>query len=269
MTDAAVLCVIRDGVATITLNRPDTKNRLDAQGMAELQSHLDATALDDSVRVIVLTGTGTTFCAGADLAGAVAATEGGFAAGGTRGLVDVLATMLDHPKPIIGRVQGHVAGGGNGLVAACDICVAAPEAKFAFSEVRLGLAPAVIATVCIPRMHPKDAAELLLTGERVDAQRVLRAGLITAVAEPDGLDDLVHHYVTSVLSGGPQALTATKELLRRVPIMSRDEAFAWTSELSTSLFTSSEAREGMTAFLTKQLPPWHPDAPQAPTTPQS
>lgn len=256
--NAAVIAHTHGGVATITLNRPEAKNRLDAEAMAQLIGHLQATASDPSVRVVVLTGTGTTFCAGADLAGAVATTEGGFAAGGTQALVDVLTAMLDHPKPIIGRVQGHVAGGGNGLVAACDIAIASASARFAFSEVRLGLAPAIIATVCIPRMHPRDASELLLTGERVTAQRVLRAGMITAVAEDDGLDATVDAYVQMLLAGGPNALIETKDLLRRVPTMTQAEAFAWTAAMSARLFTSQEAREGMTAFLTKSPAPWVP-----------
>ena len=257
-SDAAVILVVADGIATITLNRPDARNRLDGEGMTMLTEHLRRTAEDPNVRVVILTGTGSTFCAGADLAGAVAASEGGFATGGTQALVDVLTTMLDHPKPIIGRIQGHVAGGGNGLVAACDIAVAAQSARFAFSEVRLGLAPAIIATVCIPRMHPRDAAELLLTGERVGADRVLRAGLITAVAEDDALDATVSSYVDALLAGGPQALTETKDLLRRIPAMSREEAFAWTAQMSARLFTSEEARAGMTAFLTKSPAPWAP-----------
>ena len=120
---AAVTCDISASVATITLNRPDAKNRLDADSMGLLLAHLASTASDPKVRVVVLTGSGTTFCSGADLSGAVAAASGGFAAGGTSGLVDVLVAMLDHPKPIIARVQGHVAGGGNGLIAACDIAV--------------------------------------------------------------------------------------------------------------------------------------------------
>lgn len=257
-TTDAVLLEVSEGVATITLNRPDARNRLDGEGMAALTAHLRSTAEDPGVRVVVLTGTGSTFCAGADLAGAVAAQEGGFATGGTQALVDVLGAMLDHPKPIIGRIQGHVAGGGNGLVAACDIAVAASSARFAFSEVRLGLAPAIIATVCIPRMNPRDAAELLLTGERVNADRVLRSGLITAVAEDDALDGVVDSYLNSLLAGGPQALIETKDLLRRIPTMARDDAFAWTGQMSARLFTSEEARAGMTAFLSKTSPPWVP-----------
>lgn len=254
----AVLLSRDAGVATITLNRPEAKNRLDGEGMTLLTERLQQTAADDEIRAVVITGSGNVFCSGADLAGAVAATDGGFATGGTDALVTVLTTMLDHPKPLIGRVQGHVAGGGNGLVAACDIAVAAASARFAFSEVRLGLAPAIIATVCIPRMNPRDASELLLTGERVTADRVLRAGLVTAVVEDDGLDATVERYIESLLACGPQALRETKELLRRIPTMQRDEAFAWTAQMSARLFTSEEARAGMTAFLTKSPAPWVP-----------
>jgi methylglutaconyl-CoA hydratase len=255
---APVACTTDKGVATVTLDRPDAKNRLDADSMALLVAHLRATANDPQVRVVVLTGSGTTFCAGADLAGAVAATSGGFAAGGTAGLVDVLVAMLDHPKPIIGRIQGHVAGGGNGLVAACDIAIASADARFAFSEVRVGVAPAIISVVCLQVMHRRDAQELLLTGERVSAQRVLDAGLVTRVVEADGLDTAVQAYVEQLRLGGPEALARTKELLRRVPALARDEALAWTAEVSASLFTSTEAREGMTAFLEKRKPEWAP-----------
>jgi methylglutaconyl-CoA hydratase len=210
------------------------------------------------VRVVVLTGSGTTFCSGADLAGAVAATSGGFASGGTSGLVDVLVAMLDHPKPIIARVQGHVAGGGNGLVAACDVAVASADARFAFSEVRVGVAPAIISVVCLQVMHRRDAQELLLTGERVSAERVRAAGLVTRVVEADALDAAVAAYVDQLRLGGPEAVARTKELLRRVPAMTRDDAFAWTAEVSAGLFTSVEAREGMTAFLEKRKPEWAP-----------
>jgi methylglutaconyl-CoA hydratase len=255
---APVTCAVADGVATITLDRPDAKNRLDAESMALLLEHLRATAEDPGVRVVVLTGSGSTFCSGADLAGAVAATTGGFTSGGTSGLVDVLVAMLDHPKPLIARVQGHVAGGGNGLVAACDIAIASEEARFAFSEVRVGVAPAIISVVCLQVMHRRDAQELLLTGERVSAERVRAAGLITQVVEADGLDAAIAAYVDQLRLGGPEAVARTKELLRRVPAMTRDESFAWTAELSAGLFTSTEAREGMTAFLEKRKPEWAP-----------
>ena len=246
------------GVATVTLAAPESRNVLSPDSMRGLVEHLSTAAHDDAVRVVVLTGEGTTFCAGADLAGASSADADGFAAAGPRALVAVLETMLLHPKPIVARVQGHVAGGGNGLVAAADLAVAAESAKFAFSEVRVGVAPAVISVVCLARMSPSHARELLLTGERVSAQRVLEAGLVNAVAEDAALDGVVASYVDKLLLGGPEALAGTKELLRRVPGMPHDEAFTWTAELSANLFSSDEAREGMTAFFERRRPSWAP-----------
>jgi methylglutaconyl-CoA hydratase len=249
---------VAGGVATITLASPETRNVLTSDTMRALVTHLAEARDDDTVRVIVLTGEGNTFCAGADLAGASQADSDSFAHQGPGALVAVLEAMLDHPKPIVARVQGHVAGGGNGLVAASDLAVAAASAKFAFSEVRVGVAPAVISVVCLARMTPSHARELLLTGERVSADRVKEAGLVTAVADDEALDGVVTSYVDALLRGGPQALARTKELLVRVPGMPRDEAFAYAAELSASLFASDEAREGMTAFLERRTAPWVP-----------
>jgi methylglutaconyl-CoA hydratase len=260
VTGAPVRCEVAGAVATITLDRPETRNRLDAEGMSALAGHLESTAADPRVRVVVLTGSGGTFCAGADLAGAAAGGADGFAGQGPEALVRVLTLMLDHPKPLVARVQGHVAGGGNGLVAACDVAVAASDARFAFSEVRIGLAPAVISVVCLQVMHRRDAQELLLTGERVDADRVLRAGLVTAVVPPEELDGVVNGYAQSLVRGGPGALTHTKDLLRRVPGLDRAEAFEVTAGLSATLFASDEAREGMAAFLEKRRPEWSPES---------
>ena len=251
-----MLLAVDGGVATITLNRPDQKNRLDPAAMQLLIAHINAAAADASVRSIVVTGSGTTFCAGADLLAAVNAEAGGFAGSGPELLAAVLTTMLDCPKPIIAKVQGHVAGGGNGLIAACDLAVASADARFAFSEVRVGVAPSVISVVCLAVMHRRDAQELLLTGERVDAERVLRAGLLTHVVPADGLDAAVTALTEQIRAGGPEAVANTKELLRRVPTMDRTDAFAWTAEKSAGLFSSEEAREGMTAFLQKRPPSW-------------
>lgn len=255
MTDAVVLSV-DEGVATITLNRPDAKNRLAPEAMQAVIVALRAAEDDPSVRVTILASTGNTFCAGADMSSALAST-GGF--GDTMQLlVDMYSALLDHPLPLIARVQGHVAGGGNGLVAACDIAVAAAEAKFAFTEVRVGVSPAVVAVVCQRVMTPRDAAELLLTGERVSAQRALRAGLVTKVVESEQLDAAVDAYVDAFRQSGPVAVRMTKSLLRRLPTMDRDEAFAMTSRQSAEVFASPEAREGMTAFFEKRSPSWAP-----------
>jgi methylglutaconyl-CoA hydratase len=256
VTEEPIRFEVAGGIATITLDRPESKNRLDLAGMAALADCLDRAASDAAVRVVVLTGSGSTFCAGADLSAAVAQDADGFAGSGPDALVRVLKAMLEHPKPIIARVQGHVAGGGNGLVAASDIAVAASDARFAFSEVRVGVAPAVISVVCLQVMHRRDAAELLLTGERVDAERVQRAGLLTAVVPPDALDAAVAGYAELLLEGGPEAIARTKELVRRVPGLPTDDAFALTAEVSAAAFASAEAREGMTAFLEKRRPAW-------------
>jgi methylglutaconyl-CoA hydratase len=245
------------GVATITLDSPDTRNALSADLLTELDGALHASVSDAAVRVVVLTGAGSTFCSGADLR-AASADASRFAGAGPRLLVSVLEMLLDHPKPTIARVQGHVAGGGNGLVAGCDLAVATEAVRFAFSEVRLGVAPAVVAVPCLRVMSPRAVAELMLTGERVGAERALASGLVTAVVEPDALDATVAAWVASLLLASPAALASTKELLRRVPTLGRTEAFAWTAELSAALFAGDEAAEGITAFRERRPPSWAP-----------
>ena len=247
-----------DEVATITLNRPDLRNRMTVEMLAQAHELLGRAAEDDGVRVVVLTGAGNTFCAGADLAGASDAAAADSKWSGPKAIVHVLNAILDHPKPVIARVQGHVAGGGNGLVAACDLSIAVESAKFAFSEVRLGVAPAVISVVCLDKMSVADGFDLLLTGERVSATRAKEAGLLNKVVADDALDAAVATYVDQLRRGGPKALAATKQLLQRVRTMPRAEAFDWTAELSASLFASEEAQQGMTAFLNREPAPWVP-----------
>ena len=247
---------VADGVATLTLDDPDARNVLNADTMAALSDGLLQAAEDAAVRVVVLTAEGRAFCAGADLKGAAAADSGSFTAAGPLALVAVLEEILDHPKPTIARVQGHVAGGGNGLVAACDLAVAADDVHFAFSEVRVGVAPAVVSVVCLDKMHRRDGIELLLLGERVSAERAASAGLINKAVPRAELDGVVDGYVDALRKGGPLALRATKDLLRKVPGMERTQAFSWTAEASAHLFNSEEAKAGMTAFLTRQPAPW-------------
>ena len=253
----AVTYAVSEGVATLTLNRPDARNVLNADSLVPLIEGLASAAVDDHVRVVVLTGTGPAFCAGADLRGAQT-DAGGFASSGPRLLVTALEALLDHPKPTIARVQGHVAGGGNGLVAACDLAVAADNVTFAFSEVRVGVAPAVISVVCLRVMRPRDAADLFLTGQRVSAERALDAGLLNRVVPAGDLDHAVDVWIEHLRLGGPTALAATKQLLRQVPATTRDEGFAFTAELSAALFAGAEAAEGMTAFVERRPPRWAP-----------
>ena len=245
-----------DGVATITLDAPEARNVLSGESLAALNQALDEAALDADVRVVVLAATGRAFCAGADLRG-----TGGEAADFTARYTGALARLLDHPKPTIARVQGHVAGGGNGLVAGADLSVAVADAKFAFSEVRVGAVPALVSVVALQRMPRAQAIELFLTGERVSAQRAAQAGLLTqVVADESALDEAVATWVGQLRLGGPEALRGTKEVLRRVPTMERGEAFAWTEQVSAAAFSSAEAAEGMAAFVQRRPPAWAPSA---------
>lgn len=262
MTESAagtepVLYSVAGAAATITLNQPDRRNRLSPSAMSSMRHRLQEAVDDPTVRVIVITGSGNTFCSGADLSAATAAAgEDGFIGSGPAELVLLLSALMDCSKVTLARVQGHVAAGGNGIVASCDIAIAAADARFAFSEVRLGLAPAVISVPCLAVMHRRDAQELLLSGERVDAERVLRAGLLTGVVPADRLDEEVARYCSMIALAGPQALAHTKDLLRRVPSLSRDEGFEWASALSAEVFASVEGQEGMASFLSKRSPAW-------------
>lgn len=247
---------VADGVATITLDRPDQKNSLSDELVTSLSAALDDAMADDAVRVVVLTNEGNTFCAGADLKAAQPGVAGTQA---RRTFVDVFRQILGAPKPVIGRIDGHATGGGVGLVAACDISVMRDDAILGFTEVRIGVAPAVISVVCLPKMRRADASELFLTGERVSAARAVEVGLVNAAVPPGELDAGVERYVDAVVRGGPQALAAAKELINRVPELSRDEAFDWTSVRSRELFQSDEATAGIAAFRDRSLAPWVPE----------
>jgi len=241
------------GVATITLDRPDRRNALSADLVDSLADHLRDAVADPAVRVVVLTNAGTTFCAGADL-------KAGSARSARHSLVDVLAAMLDAPKPVVGRIAGHCMGGGVGLAAACDISVVADDARIGFTEVRIGVAPAMISVVCLPKLRRADAAELFLSGERITAARAVEVGLLNRAVARDDLDDAVAEVVSKLVAGGPAALAASKRLLREVPDLPRDEAFTVTEALSAALFASEEAAEGMAAFREKRPARWVPRA---------
>ena len=260
MTDAGSGAPVRyevaDGVARVVLDAPEARNVLTGESLRLFSDALDRAGLDDAVRVVVIAATGRAFCAGADLRG-----TGGEAADFTARYTGALTRLLDHPKPTIARVQGHVAGGGNGLVAGADLSVAVADAKLAFSEVRVGAVPAIVSVVALARIPRAQAAELFLTGERVSAARAQQAGLLTRVVPAvDALDEAVDAWVAQLRLGGPEAMRRTKEVLRRVPQMERGEAFAWTEQVSAAAFSSQEAAEGMAAFVQRRPPAWAPSA---------
>ncbi len=255
MTDSPTRLSMADGLATITLARPENKNALSVDLVESLLSQLSDAILDPDVRVIVVTNEGGTFCAGADLK---AAGEGRHGSSASL-LVTLLETIVDSPIPTVARIDGHCLGGGVGLAAAFDISVARSDAKFGFTEARLGVAPAVISVVCLPKLRAADARELFLRSSRFDATRAAEVGLINHAVGAGALDDTVADVVSDVMAGGPLALAACKQLLAQVPLLDRFEAFEWTEELSTELFGSDEAAEGIAAFLERRPAGWIPD----------
>jgi methylglutaconyl-CoA hydratase len=238
------------GVATITLNRPDDRNALSEELLASLREDLSRAATDQSCRVVVITNSGPAFSAGADLKGKRRAS--GAALGG------VLEAIMGHPKPVVARVAGHCAGGGVGLAAACDVSVAASDVTFAFREVRVGVAPAVISVVCLQKMRRGDALELFLSGEAVTAERAVEVGLVNRAVERSRLDEEISALVASLLEGAPAALRAAKRLVSEVPRLGEAEGFEMTAALSDELFASDEAAEGLAAFRQRRPAAWSP-----------
>jgi methylglutaconyl-CoA hydratase len=244
------------GVATITLDHPENRNALTPVLLNEIGEGLTAAIADTSVRVIVLTNTGPAFCAGADLK---ASSQASFAAEDTWNLVKVFETIAGSPKPVVGRIAGHCMGGGVGLAAVCDISLAADDVRFGFTEVRLGVTPAVISVVCLPKLRRADAIELFLTGERISAERAAEVGLVNRAVPASELDAAVATVIEQLCAGAPGALAVAKKLVTAVPEMDRAAAFAWTTALSTELFAGEEAAAGMAAFREKRKAPWVPE----------
>jgi enoyl-CoA hydratase len=251
MTDELVHLDVDRAIATVTLDSPANRNALSPQLVGELTAHLSTAAADDSVRAVLLTHTGTVFCAGADLK--EQAGEGG-PEQGTKRMLALLRTIVELPKPVVARVDGAVRAGGLGIVGASDIAIASDKASFAFTEVRLGLAPAIITLTTLGRMTERAAGRYYLTGETFGARVAADCGLVTAAV--DDLDAEIATITGALRNCSPQGLAETKPLTTRAV----REAFEARSDelqtLSARLFGSDEAREGMLAFLQKRPPRW-------------
>ncbi|WP_405934647.1 enoyl-CoA hydratase family protein [Streptomyces longwoodensis] len=235
------------GVETLALDSPDNRNALSAALVAELAGALTDCAEDPGVRAVVLTHTGGTFSAGADLRDPPHPDA----------LVDLLRRIVELPRPVVARVTGHVRAGGLGLLAACDIAVASRAATFAFTEVRIGVAPAVISLTLLDRVDPRALARYYLTGERFDAVEAARAGLLTAAAgDGEEVDAVLDPVLDGLRRSAPEALAETKRLLTTRVLETFDRDAATLTALSARLFASPPAREGMTAFLERRDPPW-------------
>jgi len=248
-----------DGVATLTLNRPAIHNAFDDRQIAELNAALARLAADDSVRVVVLAGAGKNFSAGADLNWMRRTGSYGEAENlrDAKALAELMQRLNELPKPTVARVQGAALGGGTGLVACCDIVIAAESASFGTTEVRLGIMPAVIGPYVIAAIGPRHARRLMLTGERISAQAAARIGLVHEVVAEDQLHAAAERVVADLLKGGPAAITAAKRLVHDLagrPI--GQELIDDTAHRIAALRATPEAREGLGAFLEKRKPGW-------------
>ncbi|MET7477466.1 enoyl-CoA hydratase family protein [Streptomyces sp. NPDC005648] len=232
------------GVETVTLDSPANRNALSTALVGELADALTDCARDTGVRAIVLTHTGNTFCAGADLKDPPH----------PDGLVRLLRQIVELPKPVVARVTGHVRAGGLGLLAACDMAAASLGATFAFTEVRIGVAPAVISLPLLPRTDPRALARYYLTGERFEAPEAARIGLLTAAG--DDVDAVLEPLLDGLRRAAPEALAEAKALLTARVLEAFDQDAADLTALSARLFASEQAREGMTAFLERRDPAW-------------
>ncbi|WP_424530936.1 enoyl-CoA hydratase-related protein [Sphaerisporangium viridialbum] len=249
----------RGGVATITLDSPHNRNALSVRLLGELERVLHHAIGDEGVRVIVLTGTGPVFCSGADLKEQAPAQNGMHDAPVTASFPEIMSLVWGSPKPVICRLNGTARAGGLGLVAACDFAIAPDSATFAFSEVRLGVVPAMISVTVLRRLDPRAAAEYFLTGEVFGAARAAEIGLLTRAVAAEELDATVAHYAGMLLRGGPESLAITKQLVRTVPGMSVDDGMREMARLSAQRFTSPEGQEGIRAFMEKRPASWIPE----------
>ena len=247
-----------DAVATVFLARPDARNALNAGLVGELTRCMEELAGNDGVRVVVLTGEGDFFCAGADVGYMRDAAEFSYEENmeDARNLAAMFRTVEECPKPVVARVRGAAIGGGVGLVASVDVAVAEDTTMFAFSEVRLGISPATIAPFVLCKIGPSHTRALFLTGERFDAQRAQAIGLVHEVASKGDLDAVVGEKVEGLLAGGPEALAATKALLRELRDAAPGEATEIMARRIAELRTGEEGQEGLGAFLEKREPAW-------------
>jgi methylglutaconyl-CoA hydratase len=246
---------VAGGVATLTLDSPHNRNALSPRLMAELAAGLRTAIADAAARMVVLASADRVFCSGMDLKATAAADTGDLP---VTAFPDLLTAIWTAPKPVLARVAGPARAGGIGLIAACDLAVAARSATFAFTEVRIGVVPAVISVAVLRRLLPRAAQELFLTGEVFDGTRAAAIGLVTAAVADEFLDTELRRYVDLLMQGAPGALAATKALLRQPPTGPPAEQFAAMGELSARHFASDEGREGIAAFAAKRRPHWAP-----------
>ena len=245
-------------IAQVAFNRPDVHNAFNDTMINELNTVFEEIEKRSDVRVVIVTGKGKSFCAGADLNWMRRVKDYSYEDNlkESLDLAEMLYKMYASSKPTIARVNGAAIGGGTGLVAVCDIAIAADRAKFSFSEVKLGLIPACISPYVLKKCGEGRCREFFLTGERLTAARAHAAGLVNAIVPLEEIDAYIENIVKLLISSGPEAIAKCKELLRNVAEMSLEDAKKFTAEVIAQLRISDEGQEGMNAFLEKRQPKW-------------
>jgi len=245
-------------VLTVALNRPESHNAMSPQMIMALTAVFRDLRQREDVRIVVLTGNGRSFCAGADLNYMRAAADYSFADNIRDGeaIFDLMVSVENCPQPVVGRINGAAIGGGAGLVSCCDITVVVDRAKFAFSEARLGIIPAVISPFVLAKIGPNNGRELFLTGERFSAERARQVGLVQHVVAAIDLDKVVQERVSQLLQAAPGAQAAVKQLIQQVAYQPKTAVRGYTANMIAQRRASDEGREGMSAFLEKRRPVW-------------
>ncbi len=248
----------QDEIARLSLNRPEVHNAFNSQMIAELDEAFEEVRENKSLRVIVLTGQGKSFCAGADINWMREIIHYSYEKNLEESLrlAELLHKIYIFPKATVAIVNGTAIGGGTGFLSACDIAVASEEAKFGLSEVKIGLVPAAISPYVIRRIGESKAREYFLTGKRISARKALEIGLLNEVVPLEKLQEKEEEITKLLLSSGPEAIAACKELITRAPGMTFEEAKTFTARMIANLRISKEGQEGMAAFLEKRKPKW-------------
>jgi methylglutaconyl-CoA hydratase len=250
---------IKDHIAKVTLARPEIHNAFNAEMISKLTNIFQDLSSDKKLRAVVLSAEGKSFCAGGDLNWMKSTLNFSYEENinDAKKLADMFMAIYKCSIPVIGRIQGTAIGGGVGLVSVCDMACAVESAKFALSEVRIGLLPAVISPFVLRKLIPGEARRYFLTSERFDANEARRIGLISEVTKtPEEMDLKINGWIESILGGGPEAIKICKQMMGEIPFMGLDKALEITSKQIAERRVSKEGQEGMLAFLEKRNPKW-------------
>lgn len=245
-------------VGEIILNRPEVKNAFNEELLEEIISLTEEIKKDPKIRVVILTGVGNVFCAGADINWVKKCKERSSEENYNSflKLSNALYSIYSLPKPVVGKINGHAIGGGVGFVSVCDISVTVYGAKFGFSEVKIGLVPACISPYIFRKCREDKVRELFITGKRISEEKAKEVGLINDIVEKEKLNLRINEITEELLSGGPYAISMCKKLLEEVRVMNLSEAKTYTARMLSELILTEETQEGLSAFLEKRKPKW-------------